>query len=267
MKKLVLSLSLLGLCLFAICWIRPGQVEIAIQAPTAAQVRDLAEWPLVALPALPLLGTRPVVPFGDQLPLDHQARLRVLVEQHPHPDVSQGLNGVIVNKNIVYQIYAHLDAPLTQFGLYPTTVIAQLDGPLTGLDWIPVLTINPDMLEQLATPEQVLQAMLVLYHEYKHYKQWLKQPTDSTFRATQQPDQLTAAECRTFWQNEVQAYAAECYLALSWGFPRAFDDLCPRSVDPAAFRQYMFFSLSELVPACAAVFAELAGHPHPEAFK
>lgn len=255
MKRIVLSfVSLMMLAFFVICTLRSQSVVTT-------------DWDLMPLPQLPQLGERPVVPFGDSLPSAFQERLRVLVEGHPHSDVSRVLNGVLASGELPFEVYAHPNI-LLKFGLYPKHFLAGYEGPMVVPGWVSVLTMHPEFLERLESPDQVLRAMLGLYHETNHYQQWLRNPTEPSFRATPPGEVVTTTECRSIWHNESEAYATECQLAISWGVPQlVLDELCQRSVQPEAFRQYLFYILVEQVPACAEVFADLAGHPHPEAFK
>lgn len=146
-----------------------------------------------------------------------QERLRILVQSHPHEDVRETLNSLILQGEIGTNFDPANEAVAT-FGLWPSELVTQTSMPMEK-DWYAVLGLEAERLANINSPEEVVFAWLVLYHEYQHIVQWQEDPsgTAAMFAPKVEGHRMTAHECRTLWRHEHEAYSKECQLAQEWG--------------------------------------------------
>lgn len=236
----------------------------------AARLSALKPWPMLPEPTLPPLGTRPVTPIiaGNK---DLTLRLKQLVETHPSPEVRVDFNRRVESGELLLNFQSQ-GWEFAAFSVQiKTNIVSQQRADNRLL--LPMFTINPDRLAELSTPEQILEAWLVLFHENVHYEQWLAAPpAEQRYSISQKfkpNDELPPGLCDYHWKVERDAYEKECHLALQWGMPDVWENgICRRVDDSAAFNQALFLWMEKGSPmrSCVPNWAAAAGHPHPEAF-
>lgn len=240
-------------------------VSVALDADT---IHALREWPTIAVaPARVEPARAPAVPTLPpvEAPTDGDLRvkLRILVRALPLDSTRDAMLAAIESKSLGVE----LKTKPGQAGAFAVAVFPTEDRPFLGLDraW----------LAGVSDEAGILQAWLLLAHEFRHYQQWLV--ADEAHRLTfavypdRPPDPLQPDGCTALWADEVAAYGLECETAATWGRPDIPGaDLCSSYAEEAAFRQRVYWIFRD-GPAkseknCAAIWAGLAGHPHPEAF-
>lgn len=81
------------------------------------------------------------------------------------------------------------------------------------------LLCEPEVVEGLADPENVVRSWLILSHEWTHVEQYVAN-AENTRIFFRTPDHVwTTAECARVWEIEIPAYEAECRDFLAWGVP------------------------------------------------
>lgn len=262
------------------------------QTPSVAQTtpppKNLTAWPLPEPPAKSLTPTNlPMVPqlppavrdgrikgFRGWDPISLSLRVKALSLNHPHPDIREDF----FRRVEAGEISLNFQTPNEVNMLFQVVPASEIDHRYTDAaprsDYL-ALSINPDWMGQLQGDHHILTAMLVLYHEYQHFKEW--RDGDEATRAKmrlrrdikeQDKQGITQADaCRDMWNEEFKAYAEQCRLANKWGF--AYGGQLCRYVDSPIWPHAMFTVLgsTELYrQACLRTFADLAGHPYPEQF-
>lgn len=224
-------------------------------------------------------SSRPVVPALAELVLDPihkdrptqaslRQRIQVLFEHHPDSEI-RALVGLAKNKKIRIRLVESASRVNAVFTLERNDT-SQPDS-LDNL--IPTFVFNSYWLAHFST-DQTLEAMMVLSHEFVHYKQWKNSQDvdrwvfviedsqvakDLVFQST-----TVSALCSEFWKLEDEAFSAQCHLAKKWRVIDEDQSLC-RAFDSSEWNLALF-AHQEGPPACKRIFAELAGHPNPSQF-
>jgi len=242
-------------------------------------------WQLPLLPAqeatfkkitLPRLTPTLVLDFGEGTRLGGETlsfRLRDLIKGHPEPEIREDFFKLIESGEIALS-WETDQAFSAEFRVIPQESIAWSQNTITRGEQ-PVLGVNPRWLASLATDEEITTALLVIYHEFQHYKIWL----GDTYRnqmlmycaneaeKTAECDSYHFTledECTSMWFSELEAYRRECVLANQWGVT-ALGGLCAYAETefwPQAM--YKLQTISSTGPYCKQIFARLAGHPDPD---
>jgi hypothetical protein len=210
-------------------------------------------------------------------------KLEQLIKSHPDSHVNHDLDQKIIHGEIFLNWWSSKEMA-AKFQVVPKSKITGVFlQPGTQMkEFTPTLTIDPFWLANLMTPDEIIFAYLVLFHEYVHYQQYIettdeqtKQLFSTNFLSEAEKEKLHITQdqsCAHMWFAELDAYAQECRLANEWGYP--FGDQFCLYVDSPLWSQAFFtmlFNSQTLDPkyktACMRVHAKLAGHPHPELFK
>lgn len=137
----------------------------------------------------------------------------------------------------------------------------------------PRIVVSLDFILSLRSAEGARYFQVVLNHEYRHYRQYMETEDEELRRSLlahvpAKGEVLDERTCRFVWEQELDAYRHSNEKAVLWGVR---DDLSSRLGDEAAFKQIVFITVVRStmmnLPECVAIWAELAGHPHPEAFE
>ena len=190
-------------------------------------------------------------------------RLKLLIENHPLTIINRELRRRMDSG----EIFRNWE-PAS--GLY-----AQFQIVTSGDVRMPTISINPQWLAEVKTAEQVYVVYLVLLHEYAHFVQYERgdETTKRFFashRLTEFQLQITKEQlCEFMWSTELDAYTQECRVANKWGYDHMYT-FC-LYVDSPAWRQANFKRLYKSAEpqekqTCGSIFAQQAGHPHPELF-
>ncbi len=245
--------------------------QAQVDAVAAQHMRDLANtFAIQPLPPTPKLGVAPVLP---PLPAEQHDRMRYLVQQNPIAEIHDEMNALVEQGDLLVNMQTQ--AGLSGAFVYePVQFIAYTSKPLPpGTTAWPVYSMNPSELSSM-TQADVLREMVIVYHEFQHFKQW--RAADLAKRNYWLPKLVGSAisqdQCSNVWQGELEAYSRECVVALSWGVTDSTGDLCLRSEDEVDFKRTLFIMLGsgtsgQNMPECLATWAQLAGHPHPEAYQ
>ncbi len=234
-----------------------------IQAKLAQRQQLQADWPLLPMPPLASPGVAPVLPplpaviMTGPNSVDVSPRLTYLIANNPDHEVAVAMQQAGASGAIMFQFADLQGTP------------AELDGGSP-----PVMRLDPSQLAGISTTHDVLLFMLVVNHEWVHFKQH-EVAKDPDYLATfdQGNHALTPRQCEFLYHDELEAYTKECTLALSWGISDYLDNFCRYEPDPAALAQQFFLhSLHDAgtqsrVSECIPTWARLAGHPHPEAYQ
>lgn len=282
-------------------WHRRQEDEARQEADRSAQrLRDqenraklaLREWPPIPHDPPPPLGTLPSVPdigaatrfdvpperVGDrswQMSEMVMRRLKFMVSQMPDKtdrDLIESETVTLVVMDLGGSSRGGWDAVFTDTG--------EEDGhrPVILVDVEGVL-FPPQSAEMIATAEEVLDFDTALAHELVHYRQWLSRPASERrifeIRAFDRGDTVPPELCAEKWRLEREGYETTCRDGYAWGVSKPRNlAFCDRVNTPAAFDQGLFQALTSsaegkkgIGTSCAATFARLAGHPHPEAFE
>lgn len=244
------------LLVLAFIFLLTKQQREDVPSPNARQQNPDREWPLPSPPGgtkpkgirPPMPSTLPPADPSDWVALSQ--RVEVLVKQHPHPDIRNDLNRLIENGTILlnWQTKSFMDG---MFQVVPARVakIVTNEYEKAGKDEYLALTFGPEWLAGLHTPDDIVLAMLIVYHEYQHYLQWVS--GDEAIRASlrSQHDPTLAARytprqaCTMMWQIENGAYQAECRLALQIDYP-LFGEFC-EYVDTTEWPHALFTALGK----------------------
>ena len=203
-------------------------------------------------------------------------RLFVLVDGHPVEEIRTDMNALINTGQIMLSWQAEKGLSARFLTITPQNV-AWMQRKQKIASEQPVLMINPDWLASLSTEKDVFSALLVVYHEFQHYKQWLTAPPkdrlimlSGTTGGIADKYGLTQEDaCNHMWRAEREAYALECELALSWNHKDAvvFGEFCDY-VGTSEWDHALFMVLYGSGPLyreqCGRTIGKLAGHPYPE---
>lgn len=239
----------------------------------------LLSWPLPPAPPIKVRVKRPKVP--SRLPpvrfsngrynwVDVSERLRVLVQQHPVKEINTdlhrlidggtiGLNGDILDGSPASASFAVVE---------PSDIVTMQDpSKLTELN--PVLRLRSRWIAGLTGEQDILEGMLVIFHEYQHYKQWRDTPAakQQFWALRSMQDELanpTPQYCIYTFRVEVEPYTKECRFSNAWG-ARVFASVC-QWVDTPYFTQTIFLWLMNawppgLINDCGVHIARDVGHP------
>lgn len=263
--------------------------ESSIEAAAAAKARESQELRRVELrsafavgplPPTPKLGTPPAlppIPAVDVLPNGQRsvdARIRYLVQQNPIEEIRTEMNGLIADGTLLLDqgVENGLFASFSYVPLNRIRVSGMSFPPGTAA--VPVFSMDPTAVDKISSTTDALRAMIVVYHEFQHYRQWRSSPKEVRlyFIPKLVGSASTPDQCRVLWESELDAYGKECAQALTWGITDSAGDLCLRSEDPVDFRRTLFVMIGngpqgQHMPECSSTWALLAGHPHPEAYK
>lgn len=243
-------------------------------------------WPEIPCPP-PQMGKAPQVPiFPPPVTLDPEAvnlpgspmmqdinnRLRILVQSCPLAEINDDLNTMIESGKIFLNFQPG-QQQLASFNDVPAELIKATNFP-GRIESYPVLVIDPVSLSRIKTAQDIRSFWLVLYHEYQHCLQWEKSDTEEkeTFRPKEAGSRESKGSCECLWRFEREAYLKECLKGLEWGMPEAVNGLAAKAQCPKGFDQWLFWMMSqsylgETMPECVPVWAKMAGHPNPGAFK
>ncbi len=212
-----------------------------------------------------------IVAPGSDLDQRLFERFQQIVESNPDPEMAE-----LAAKTRAKEIEVH-------FGMMPPVLLATfqlwpdddnlVDDGRPYDRYRPRIMINLDFITQVNQADDLRYLEVVLDHEYQHYKQYQETTNETlrrTFLAAMPARGQTRSErvCTFLWQNEYEAYRHSSEKAVSWGVR---NDLSVRVGDPRSFAQFVFITAGQNAmmnfPECLPVWAGLAGHPHPEAFK
>lgn len=242
-------------------------------------------WQLPAMPAqevtfekitVPKLPPNALIAFGEDTRLDGKVlsfRLRDLIKGHPEVEIRKDFFELIESGEIALSWQTD-QAFSAEFRVVPKESIARASN-ITPKGEQPVLSVNPGWLANLSTDEEITEALLVVYHEYQHYKIWqgdtgrnqmlmfCANEVENTAECDSYHFTLED-ECKSMWFSELEAYRRECVLANRWGVT-ALGGLCVYAETefwPQAM--YKLQTISSVGPYCKQTFARLAGHPDPD---
>ncbi|MDP2933956.1 MAG: hypothetical protein Q8N81_07585, partial [bacterium] len=145
----------------------------------------LLDWPLPPAPPSTVEVRRPSVPtelppvriIGGQLSEDDlRKRLGVLLNQHPIQEIRSNLDNLL-RTDAVGLIWSKKPPEGVFLVLRPSALVSIPQG-FKGENSIPAFQIDANWLARLAGEEAILEAMLLLFHEYQHYKDWADDPPD-----------------------------------------------------------------------------------------
>ncbi len=223
---------------------------------------DKSEWPDVPFKE-PALGSAPsidgIIQKLREFPPDKinpegpdplMARLKILIVNHPESKINRDMfNEIYVSKRLVYA-YGRQKGLIAGFEQAKYFSKEKPSEMITA----PVLIIDPEILSELKTYESIYEALLILYHEYLHFEQWLTSTETERqfFAAVHEDTKLSQEECKSLWVRERQSYFEECKLAISWGLPNVvIPGLCPRVDAAKAFDQQLYRLMKANRPSLA----------------
>ncbi len=263
-----------------------SELIISTKSPPVSAVTQNDDWPLPPPPSRVAIATNrpevqklpPVIHDGHNSifkgwdPISLSLRVEALILQHPHPDIRVDLLRVLEKREIIlnYQTRPEI-AAIFQIIRGDELVGDSVEFPTKNENL--VLSLNPTWLAGLQTNDQIIDAMLLMYHEFQHYKQWIHGDADYRKLARMRRDferGLTtvtqAFACTHMWHDESPAYAAQCRLANAWGV--SFAGMLCQYVDSPLWLHALFttFGSTNIFQPCLRTFAELAGHPNPSKF-
>ncbi len=257
-------------------------LRLAAEETAAKQqlrAKQQGAWKIEPLPAkLPTLGSHPILPPMPDVVRDENGsvsvlpRIQYLIQNHPIEEIRVGLDEALQHHELILdlQIQEGLEA---EFRYVPSGMMGKVNMALIKPAY-PVLVLNPRTIEHATNPEQILFLMLVIYHEYQHYKDWLgsDQTVRNYYLPRNQQTRRPPVLCADQWRGELNAYQKECQVALDWNVVTGIEEICLRSQDDVDFRRTLFVSIANgaqgrAAPECIPTWARLAGHPHPEAYE
>lgn len=269
-------------------YLRGPRTAPKLAPPKATVAATYDGWPLPEAPVRPKTAVnRPSAPmlppairdgripaFKGWEPNSLSLRIKALSESHPHPEINKEFNDLVV-AGVISLNFQTTSEMAAMFQVIPEHMVNRSVSTAKPKPEHLLLSIDPDWLGTLQGEDEILTAMLLLYHEFQHYKQWRDgdERTRLMFRlrndeGAQDKLGVTQADaCADMWRQETPAYAAQCRLANAWGFPYG-GDLC-KHVDSPTWSHAIFSAMGSEEPYrtyCLRVFAELAGHPNPNQF-
>lgn len=164
------------------------QPATATPAPTQAhQPSAEPEDPFAGLPGLEELRSK---------------FLALAVEGHPDPRISQGFREEVLAARFYLSFTVGLGNGMCFFNVGQTTSGKQM----------PNLMVNVERLMTAATEHDRWEWRSIVLHEYTHYQQWLKAPSDrrGMFDMNRSARTLNAEECIFIWWGEYEAYGVGC---------------------------------------------------------
>lgn len=230
-------------------------------------------WGYPELPTmLPKLGTLPPMPatlasvvVGPDGSLDVIPKLRDLLKSHPVDEIRLG------SSRGLGELYFNM------VDIAGMSALAGRSAWIPGTSRATVLSINPNTIAGVDTPEEIRDIWLVLYHEWQHLESYDTISPELDRLISSHPTQIVTAKdrqtyCVTTWEGELEAYTLECRLANQWGGTEFLGSLCQMVEDPPRFKQALFVILGNSPqfndrPYCMQYLAREAGHPHWEAYK
>jgi hypothetical protein len=178
-------------------------------------------------------------------------RLEFLIKTCPDEDVNTGMFSLYRENKMKIRLMTGSES--TMFLTHNHKNRDELEQPT-------ILYVNLDTLTGLSTPADVMMFWSTLVHEYTHYKQYSKLPSD--FRL----------DCESLWRFEDEAYRRDMEVIVEWGFLTPRQDAKLRSL--LASEEYMNRSLFKTLtsrgspyiaklPHCQSVWALLALQQNP----
>lgn len=187
-------------------------------------------------------------------------RIKLVVQKNVVPGVAEELDGLLRAHRIIYTVDPRESKAAASFSI--------------GEDGYPRLMMKARNLAEIGSQQDLVGYMLVVAHEFIHYKQW-QGTTDPQIRETYKQgaaDRIDAKTCQNLWHSELEAYReTNCLwgnqLGLHWTTgqdPRA--DYCARIKSPEAFAQAFYYHMAEddqdkVVLACKEIWWDEAGGP------
>ena len=142
-------------------------------------------------------------------------------------------------------------------------------------DVVPVLGIPLEKLRTATSESKIIFWWVSIYHEAVHWQQWLRAESEEEreiFAPTGNEDfSPTRLQCEINFRNELEAYNRACELVREWQWHDMYrSKAC--LYEEGADRDYAIFVDAMYprwthFPTCLPVWAEMAGHPHPELFE
>lgn len=268
-----------------------------LPAEVQATSHDLKLWPDLPSPShQPVLGqllTIPTLTVSPQFDDYHdwltmQANFLALVEGHPDKSLATSLGSRLRAHKLAVEISESVY--VAGFGVVPLKMLEANRDPRLPLptsfdrfdlarheQGIEIYLVNPGFLGRERDRAEMLQALIIIRHEYQHQLQFESSAPGSFDRQSFSLDfpiaeRNTPAGCALVWQHEREAYHYSSLAAWAYGHPTAGFGLDRTVLDEPAFSQAVFRLLSEgplsaRYAPCLSVIAKLAGHPHPEAYQ
>lgn len=144
-------------------------------------------------------------------------RFQVLIQEHPEKMISQDLNQKILNHEITFSFQETSGG--AAFVEVDLTLVTSLPEGINKDEPVLALHFDPTSLAQLGSPESVVEAMLVIYHEYQHYLQYIDGPEEvrEMFRGHDPDGLLGERRCEILWDLESKAHYETFMIAKKWG--------------------------------------------------
>lgn len=242
-------------------------------------------WPLPPPSAEPMIGQRPLLPpsppsglsylryleepsdMADALEAVLVLRWRYVIDFHPDPVLRRELRSAWTRNDLGVSFNIHPSAESAAFRV--------TEGG-AGEPTFPYIELNARELLMADSPEEYLEIMISVGHEWKHYQQWL----DSSFLEREvfydHPPALLSAEqfCRLWWEQEQDAMYVGCKYAIEWDMLSGSRATCRYSYTVTEFDHANFMlvlargsRMTGPMQLCKAIWATQVGHPHPEEFQ
>lgn len=236
-----------------------------------AQDHMIRDWkPIEVAPLLKEeLGLSPKIP---PVPTTHNSDelLKYLLENHPESVIKNDLDKKIESYEILWA-FNQDETQAASFIVSPRELLTGNKLPDNRKEF-PILLISEYSLQSMNTTDDALRVMAILYHEYRHYIQWLE--GDEVRRGLSHPvthiQSTSQVQCEALWDTEREAHQDQCKLLIRWGKPELEGGgLCYLIHNDAAFNQTLFFimynfGMSQKMPECLPIWAKKAGHPHAD---
>jgi len=237
--------------------------------------KALRIWPLITAPSLPQTNKSkpeinippPLMAWNNEQELYNALIIRLsgLLKNHPSAEVHEYFYENGKRQQLALSISKKGKNAIAGFSPGINSV--------SEAEKKPNLWVDRDYLLLLDTKKKVEKIYLALFHESVHYEQW-----QMNGRQKEIPDtgylphpavvqKLGMTTCVTEWLSEREAYFRGCELALQWG-NEDIQSFCANVGSLDAFDQIFFaaFSILDEEEECLPIWAELAGHPHPEVY-
>lgn len=245
--------------------------DLAATAEAAMEERrQLQEWPPIQpAPPYPEGGKAPKLPKIREPTMDNlYDRFLDVLKTHEDPEIHNDLYRMFVNKEIGLIVEPTLGPAVFAFAVAPRDMLPpDLRDRVQPGEVYPVMISSPMNLGKA----DILEYMMTVSHEYVHYKEWRDSGRDDLFLGG---DGVVPEDfCEKNWHGERAAYYRTCELAAKWDRLDNMNGICRRMTDAKAFDQALFVQTlpgglrGDEIERCVPVWAKLAGHPHPEAFK
>lgn len=268
------------------------------------RLAQLREWPMEKVEAHPPPGQRPVTPYLRALDAEVASEQELLLKlnetiaSHPHPEISRDLAGFIAagEVGVHFKVTPGSGATMSFMTSMDTRIYNSLEN--AGLKTLHVrpeftglLSIDPVELAPITDQSEIIRFWSLISHEYVHFKQFMAEQNgsmaQSLFLVTPAASEREAYEnfmsrmnsydeekCILLWKLEHEAYRHMIRVSWQLGLdkPLYIDEpaFSNEVDDDAHFNRSLFLHMStnslQFSP-CAYAWAQVAGHPHPEAFK